>query len=137
MKKLFIDTNILIDLIADRRPFSKFAIEIFRLSEQKKVKLFCSSHSIATTHYIMKKYSAEKELRNTLLTLFDYLTIIPIDADILKRGLRSKHKDFEDAIQIIAAESIDKMEGIITRNPKDFKHAEIPVYAPDEIVDLF
>ena len=56
MKKVFIDTNILVDLIADRIPFSKYAIEIFNNAERKKIKLFTSSHSIATTHYLLKKY---------------------------------------------------------------------------------
>ena len=55
MKKVFVDTNILIDLLADRPPFSKYAIEIFDLAERKKVELFTSSHSFATTHYILKK----------------------------------------------------------------------------------
>lgn len=135
--KLFLDTNILVDLIGDRKPYSKFAIEIFQLADQQKIKLYTSSHSIATTYYLTKKYSDDKSLRNNLLNLFDFLTVIPIDADVLKKGLRSKHKDFEDGIQIIAASSVGKMDGIVTRNPKDFKNSEIPVFAPDEITSLF
>lgn len=55
MKKVFVDTNILIVLLADRPPFSKFGIEIFDLAERNKAKLFTSSHSFATTHYLPKK----------------------------------------------------------------------------------
>lgn len=134
MSKVFIDTNILIDLLADRKPFSKFAIEIFVAAENKKVKLFASSHSIATGHYLLKKYVGEKELREMLLDLLDYITVIPIDIDVLKRSLKSKHKDFEDAIQIVAAQSIEKIDCIATRNVKDFRGAEIPVLTPDEFV---
>jgi len=54
MRNVFVDTNILIDLLADRPPFSKFAIEIFHLAEKKQVRLFTSSHSYATTHYSLK-----------------------------------------------------------------------------------
>jgi predicted nucleic acid-binding protein len=133
MKKIFIDTNILVDLIADRKPFSKYAIEIFNNAEQKKVNLFTSSHSIATTHYLLKKYLDEKNLREVLFNLFDYLTVIPIDTDILKKGLRSKHKDFEDAVQIVCASSVEKIDCIVTRNIKDFKDSEIPVLTPDEL----
>jgi predicted nucleic acid-binding protein len=60
MKNVFIDTNILIDLLADRRPFSKFAIEIFDLAAKNKVNLFTSLHSIATTHYLLKNISKRK-----------------------------------------------------------------------------
>ncbi len=133
MKKVFLDTNIIIDLIADRKPFSKLAIEIFIKAEEKKIKLYTSSHSIATTHYLMKKYLDEKTLRDVLYNLLDYLTVIPVDLDILKKGLRSNHKDFEDAIQILCASTVDKIDCIVTRNIKDFRKCEILVLTPDEL----
>ena len=133
MKKIFVDTNILVDLIADRRPFSKFAIQLFSKAEEKKIKLYTSSHTIATTHYLLKKYLDEKDLREILINILDYLNIVAIDLDVLKKGLKSKHKDFEDALQIISAYSIEKIDCIVTRNIKDFKESEIPVLSPDEL----
>ena len=133
MKKVFLDTNIIVDLIADRRPFSKYAIEIFNKAEEKKIEIITSSHSIATTHYLLKKYLDEKPLREVLYNLLDYLTVVPVDIDVLKKGLRSKHKDFEDAIQISCASSIEKIDCIVTRNTKDFKDSEILVMTPDEL----
>ena len=134
MKKVFVDTNIIVDLIADRRPFSKFAIEIFTKAEDKKFKLYTSSHSIATTNYLLKKYIEEKELRNVLYNLLDFIQVIAVDLDLIKKGLKSKHKDFEDAIQMLCAYSIEKMDCIVTRNIKDFRDCEIPVLSPDELV---
>jgi predicted nucleic acid-binding protein len=133
MKKLFLDTNIIIDLIADRKPFSKYAIQLFQKADKKEVQLITSSHSIATAHYLLKKYLEEKELRAVLINLLDYLTVIPVDEDVLRKGLRSKHKDFEDSIQILCATSVEKIDCIITRNTKDFKTSEIPVYTSDEV----
>ena len=103
MIKIFLDTNILVDLIADRKPFSKQAIEIFKSTEKNKAQLYTSSHSIATTHYLLKK------------------------------GLRSNHKDFEDAVQILCASSIKGINFIVTRNTKDFKTSEISILTPDEM----
>ena len=134
MKKLFIDTNIIVDLIADRQPFSKYAIQLFKKAELKEIELFTSSHSIATTHYLLKKYLEEKELRTVLYGLFEYLQVIAVDGAILKKGLRSSHKDFEDSIQIHCASTIEKIDCIVTRNTKDFKSSEIPAYNPDEIM---
>ena len=135
MKKVFVDTNILIDLIADRKPFSKFAIEIFKMAEDKKIKLFTSSHSIATTHYLLKKYIGEKELREIIYALLDFIVIIPIDIDVIKKGLKSKYKDFEDALQIICAYSVERINCVVTRNTRDFKGSEIPVLTPDEFIN--
>ncbi len=134
MKKVFLDTNIIIDLIADRKPFSKYAVEIFQKAEGKQIRLFTSSHSIATTHYLLKKYLEEKELRDVLYNLLDYLTVIAVDIDILKKGLRSNHKDFEDSIQILCASSVEQIDCIVTRNIKDFKGSEINVFTPDELI---
>ena len=94
MKKVFLDTNIIVDLIADRKPFSKYSI---------------------------------------LYNLLDYVTVIAVDTDVLKKGLRSKHKDFEDSIQILCASTIEKIDCIVTRNTKDFRDSEILVLTPDEL----
>src|SRR5690606_7750071 len=114
MKNIFLDTNIIVDIIADRKPFSKYAIELFQKAENNEVQLFTSSHSIATTHYILKKHLEEKQLREVLSNLLDYFTIIAVDVDILKKSLRSNHKDFEDSIQILCASTIEKIECIVT-----------------------
>lgn len=133
MKRVFLDTNILIDLIADRKPFSKYAIEIFQKAEKGGLELFTSSHSFATTHYLMKKYLDEKNLREVLTNLLEYLSVIAVDADILKKGLRSNHKDFEDSIQIFCASSIENITCIVTRNVKDFTGSEVQVLTPDAL----
>jgi len=135
MKKVLVDTNILIDLLADRQPFSKFAIEIFSLAQNNKVKLFTSSHSYATAHYLLKKYMSEADLRKALISLLDFIELVPIDTTIIKKSLLSKHKDFEDAIQIFAASAVDRVDFIVTRNLKDFKDAGITVLPPDELLN--
>ena len=134
MKIVFVDTNILVDLVADRQPFSKFALRLFDLAEKNKVKLFTSSHAYATAHYLLKKHIGEKELRTLLYSLLDYIDLIAIDSAVIKKSLLSNHKDFEDAIQIIAATSLVSLDSIVTRNLKDFKGAGIPVLPPDEVL---
>ncbi len=135
MKKVFVDTNIIVDLIADRKPFSKFAVTIFQMAENKQLKLFASSHSLATTYYLLKKYVDEKTLRTIIYELTTYIQIIPVDATTLKKALKSKHKDFEDAIQMMCAYTVEKIDCIVTRNIKDYKDSEIPVMSPDELAE--
>jgi len=131
--KVFLDTIVLVDLIADRKPFSLHAIEIFKKSEDVLIELYTSAHSIVTTHYILKKYLGEKELRDVLLNLLDFLNIVPVDIEMLQKGLRSEHKDFEDAVQVLCSASIKGMDFIVTRNSKDFRKSDIPVVSPDEL----
>ena len=131
MKSIFLDTNIIVDLIADRPPFSKYAIELFSLAELNKIKLYTSSHSLTTTHYLLKKYIEEKELRVILHNLLEFITIISVDLDVLRKSLNSNHKDFEDAIQFYAAIE-NNISILLTRNLKDFKKATIPVMTPQQ-----
>jgi predicted nucleic acid-binding protein len=135
MKRVFVDTNIILDLLADRKPHSKFAVALFEKAEDQQVKLYVSSHSLATTYYLLKKHIDEKKLKTILLELLEFVTVIAIDGHVIRRGLKSVHRDFEDAIQIIAATSVDKMDCIVTRNLRDFKESEIPVFSPDNMVD--
>lgn len=115
MKYIFVDTNILVDLIADRKPFSNFAIDLFSQAENKK-------------------YVSENALRTILLNLLDFITVIPVNVETIKKGLKSKHKDFEDSVQIMCAYTIPEIECIVTRNPKDFIGCEIPILTPDQVV---
>jgi predicted nucleic acid-binding protein len=130
--RVFLDTNILVDLIADRKPFSSHAVEIFRQAEMGKVQLFASSHSLATTYYLLKKYVDERRLREIILHMMDFVEVVAVDRDALQKGLRSRHKDLEDALQIVCASSISGISCIVTRNVRDFKTSEIAVFTPDE-----
>lgn len=137
MIKVFVDTNILVDLIADRKPYSKLAIDLFTISEEKNIELYTSSHSICTIHYLLKKYLEEKELREIILKLVNKIDVISVDIGIIKMGLRSNHKDFEDSIQIYTASKVKNINCIVTRNIKDYRKSEIPAYTLDEFFELF
>ncbi len=134
-RHIFLDTNILVDIVANRFPFSKNAISIFDYCQRRKITMYSSSHSIATMHYIAKRMVDEKELRSIIADLLDTISIIAVTESILKKSLKSSHKDFEDAIQITAAQSINTMDCIITRDLKDFKFSEIKVFTPDEFLN--
>lgn len=132
MKYYFIDTNVLVDLIADRKPFSQHAIRLFQRAEMGEVRLYTSTHALVTTHYLVKKHIDENSLREVLLRLLNYVTLLSVDPDLVKRALRSKHRDFEDAIQMLCATGVQEMTAIVTRNPRDFGESGLIVLNPDE-----
>ena len=134
-KEIFLDTNVLLDIVTNRYPFSASAIEIFDFCQKENIKMHATSQSIATLHYLAKKMVEEKELRSFIEDLLDTISIIAVTETILKKSLKSNHKDFEDAIQIVSAQSINDMNCIVTRDLKDFKNAEIKVYTPDQFLN--
>lgn len=135
MRNVFLDTNILMDILSNREPFYKSSSEVYKLGVRKKVNLYTSSNTISTLHYLLKKFIDEDAIRKALDEITDVTKIIPVDYSIIKKSLKSNHKDFEDAIQIVSAQSINTMDCIITRDLKDYKFAEITVLTPDDFLN--
>ncbi|GAB2491820.1 type II toxin-antitoxin system VapC family toxin [Algoriphagus taiwanensis] len=134
--KLFLDTNIIIDFLTNRPPFTQEAIALFQLAEGGKTELFTSTHVLANTHYVLKKFVEDKKLRETLLELAEMITIADVTSKGFLTALKSNHKDFEDAVQIITAEQIGDVDYIITRNLKDFKSSSIPAISVHELMRI-
>ena len=133
MIRVLLDTNIIIDFLNDRQPFSLHAADIFRQGRKKSIELFTSSHSFATIHYIMKKLLPEKELRSALTKLNQHIQILPVTEKEIQHALSSNHQDFEDSIQIFTALN-GNIDYIVTRNIKDFQKSPVKVNTPDQLL---
>jgi predicted nucleic acid-binding protein len=134
MKKLFIDTNIVIDLLAKRPGFYASAAKLFTLADQGKIELSVSSLTFANTHYVVVKQEGKEKAVQILRDLELIVTIIDLTGKIVRLALNDKgFKDFEDGLQYYSALE-NGMEVIITRNLKDFKHAKLPVMSADQFL---
>lgn len=135
MKNVFIDINILVDVYANRFPFVDNSLKIYNLGIKRSIRLYTSSNTVTTLHHILKKSISEEKTRTAIEHLAEHIVIIPVDINIIKKSLKSNHKDFEDAIQIVSAQSINNMDCIVTRDLKDYKFAEITVLTPDDFLN--
>ncbi len=134
MEYIFVDTNIVIDLLSKREDFYKEAQELFTLADTKKVNLYVSALTFANTHYILSRNLKAEEVRKVLIKFKTLATVLPIDDKIIELALASDFVDFEDAIQYQTAIQ-NGLEIIITRNKKDFKNAKIPVLNAKEYLN--
>jgi predicted nucleic acid-binding protein len=133
MKDLFLDTNIVLDLLAYRMPFYTEAAKLFSLADKKKIKLSISSLCMADANYILSKQNPEMEVRQILRKFKVLVNVLPLDDKITDLALNSEFKDFEDAIQYYTAIENDQ-DIIITRNQSDFKESKIPVMTAGEFI---
>ena len=133
MKKVLVDTDIIYDLLAKRKPYYTFAARLFTKADNNKVKLFISALTIANIHYLLSRLKSDLEARKILNQFKVLVSIIPLDQKIIELALNSDFKDFEDAIQYYSAiESNVKI--ILTRNLKDYKKAKIAVITAEEFI---
>lgn len=134
MKNIFLDTNVVIDFLADRRPFSLLAAKIFNYSLQGKVKVYISAVSYNNIYHILRQSLTSRETIKLLDGLCEMTEIADVTKVIIKTSLKTDFKDFEDAIQYNCALSINELDFIVTRDTKDFKKSTLPVLTPEEAI---
>ena len=135
MKKLFLDTNIVIDILEERKQYSEDAVKLFTMAYYKKVKLIVSPITYSTAAYLLRKHGVAEVRR--LLSNFRRLSHVAMtNEQVVDNSLASQFEDIEDAIQYYTAIK-SNADIIITRNGKDFVHSRIPVMTADEYVNTF
>jgi predicted nucleic acid-binding protein len=136
MTDIFIDTDVIIDFLIDRKPHSREAAIIFTLIEQKKLKGYVSSLTFSNLYYVLRKIESHNKVIAKLESISRLLTILKVDQQIIKDSIASGFADFEDSIQYNCALDYKKIDVLITRNTKDFKTAEIPVMTPADYLKM-
>lgn len=136
MKHIFIDTNVIIDFLADRSPYSDYAAMLFQLAKENKIKIYISAISFNNTYYILRKVTSHKKALDLLSEIDEYVGVQDTNREIIRKAMKSNFKDFEDAIQYYSAIGIGSIDILTTRDLKDFKKSEIPVLSPETTVKL-
>jgi predicted nucleic acid-binding protein len=133
--KLFIDTNVVIDVIARREPFLKDSQQILYLCESGKADGVISTLTLCTVSYIMRKFITPGMMRQKLRNFRNILSPADLSLSIIDKAIDSPMSDFEDAVQFYTAVYSDA-DYIITRNPKHFPQNDIPVLTPTAFLAL-
>ena len=136
MERLFIDTDVALDLLSGRDPHYNPAAELFSMADSGKVKLYISPLSISNLNYLLSRQYDKTESRRILNSFKVLVSITSIDAKIIDLALSSKFNDLEDAIQYFTAVEYN-IPILITRNTKDYKFAKIPVMSAQEFISRF
>lgn len=135
MKRVFVDANIVVDLLCERYPWFPSVMRIFNMGDRGQIELYCSSLSLGTASYLMEaRKMTPQEIFEGIDLLCQICTPTVVDASVVREALDSDFTDFEDALQHFSAKTVDA-ECIVTRNKKDFGTSEIPVFEPQEFID--
>jgi predicted nucleic acid-binding protein len=129
--KVFIDTNVMLDLLGERNPHYNSIAKIATLADKGEIKIFVSALSYATVYYLLSKYESDEKVKEKLRKFKIISEISDLDDLTIEKGLNSTFSDFEDSLQYYSALKAE-CTVIITRNQKDFKNSEISVMSADE-----
>lgn len=135
MKKIFIDTNILLDVTLKRPSFMQPSAQVWADCENDKVKGFISAISLNNMHFIMSKIAGKELALESVRIALNLFTVVPLDEKILRLAADLPHKDFEDAIQLFSAVQ-SKAECVVTRDASHFSRDYLPILSPVDYIDL-
>lgn len=125
-EKIFIDSDVLLDLFFDRKPYSQYAIKLFDIDLRENITLYTSTLITANLYYIISKQHNKNYASECLSILLKFIQVLPVEVDAIKYSLTNQFDDFEDAIQYHIAKKNHCVK-ILSRNLKDYKHSSIPV----------
>ncbi len=134
MKVLF-DTNVVLDVLLSREPYLDNAITLFDAVEKQIIQGYLCATTITTIDYLATKALGKVGSKIAIGKLLELFVIAEVNRRTLTAALSSDFSDFEDAVLFHAGFDAG-VDSLVTRNGKDFKTAVLPIYNPDELLQL-
>ena len=133
--KILFDTNIVLDVLMDRLPYSDAAVELFSKVEDGTIIGYLSGTTITTVFYLASKTVGAARAQEEIKKLLSLFEVAPVNRHVLESALVADFNDFEDAVIHEAACHVGA-EAIVTRNQKDFSKSRIAVYSSEEMAKI-
>ena len=136
MRKVFLDSDVVLDFLTKRKPFVEESMRIFEYSARKELGIYISSLSINNIHYVVSKLESAKKAKDKIRILMNLVEILPVGKSTIEKSLLSNFKDFEDGLQNFCAEE-GEMNIVITRNIRDYTKSNLSIQTPKEFLADF
>ena len=131
---LLIDSNVILDMVQRREPFSANSKEIIASCIKQKYQGFVSAHSLCDIYYILRKDLSVPQRLKLVEMFCQFFTVIPEKAnDFIAVVQNPNTDDLEDGLQIQCATKCD-LDYIVTRNIDDFKKSSVPAIQPSDFL---
>ena len=131
--RVLVDTNVVLDVLLDRRPFAEAATQVFALVEESRIEGFLCATTVTTVDYLLGQALAPAKAREALQRLLSLFEIAPVNRSVLEHALRSGVTDFGDAV-LEQAGFLAGVDAITTRNVSDFRKSKVTVFDPLELI---
>lgn len=131
--KILFDTNVVLDVLLQRKPFDKEATLLFAYNETNRIDGWLGATTVTTIYYLLAKSLSTDNARTHLKSLLKLFQISAVNRLVLEEALQSNFSDYEDAVLFQSALHAG-LDGIVSRNPKDFNQSSLALYTPKELV---
>jgi len=128
MKKILIDTNVVLDYLLHRPDYSN-AMIIYLLAEQKFITGYVSASAITDIFFLAKGILGKKPTKEALKNLLHIFKPAAVTDNHIYQALDLDWSDFEDSVQYVVGKSFP-VDYIVTRNTQDYTSGSIPAVTP-------
>ncbi len=135
MKQVLFDSDVLLDILAQRQPFVIASAQALNTVMKKQVQGFVSGHAVTNIFYILRRQIGSEAARKLIENLLQHIQIASVTNQVIHQALQCPIKDFEDAVTSAAAMSAG-LEMIVTRNKADFVASLVPAMLPEELLKM-
>ena len=135
MKKILLDTNIILDVLLDRRPHVEASAAVWTAAETGTTEGMLAAHAVTTIHYLLQKEMTSVKAKRTISAIMRVFGVAAVDGAVIDEALRLAFADFEDAVTAAAARS-SGCDYIVTRDPKGFRGSPVPSLTPEAIMPI-
>jgi predicted nucleic acid-binding protein len=132
MKRVLFDTDVLLDFLFDRKPFSDQTLTLLLACQEKKIIGYLTPVIFSNMYYILRQQASDAYVKEKLGLLLSIVRVLPMNEQTVHLAINSSFKDIEDAMQYFCALKNANIDAILTRNTKDYKKSVIPVFLPSE-----
>lgn len=133
--KVILDTNILLDIFFKREPFYNYSVICLALVEKENIEGWICGTTVNTLSYLLQKELTSETANDHIESILKLFNVSVINKKILKEALYNGFSDYEDAVLYQSALH-SRLDGIVTRNKKDFRKSQIAVYTPNELIKV-
>ena len=133
--KILIDTNIILDLIQSREPFSENASKIINSCIKKENEGYISAHSLSDIFFILRKDKTVEERKALILNLCSFFIVIPEDKNFYTAVCQNNNwNDLEEGFQMKCTD-FEKLDYIVTRDAgKGFNNSPVKVISAEDFL---
>ena len=135
MKRVLLDTNVVLDVLLDRKPHAAASAAVWAAVEAGAAEGLLAAHAVTTIHYLLRRELGMAKARRTLGAMLRVFGVAPVDGAVIQDALRAPGGDFEDAVTAAAAR-LAACDLIVTRDPQGFRHPPVPVLTAEAAAPL-
>jgi len=136
MKRVLFDTNVVLDVLLDRKPHGEASAAVWAAVETGRAEGMLAAHAVTTIHYLVQKETGNVGAKRIISAILRVLGVAAVDAGIVQEALELPMSDFEDAVTVAAAR-VAGCEYIVTRDPKGFRGSPVRSITPEAVLPLF